>query len=69
MRRASSLPVFDQRDAPVFVADDEIGVAIAIPIERNGDDHLELHTKAGPEAPFTSRPAAYAGAVRVPTFS
>ena len=35
--------VFDERDAAVFVANDEIKVSVAIPIESGGRDHLDVH--------------------------
>ena len=35
--------VQQQRDAPVLVADDEVGMAVLVPVERDRDDHLQVH--------------------------
>ena len=35
--------VLDQRDATVLIADDQVEVSVGIPIERDGDDHFEVH--------------------------
>ena len=37
--------VSDQRDASVFVSDDQVGELIAVPIEGHRDDHLQIHPK------------------------
>jgi hypothetical protein len=39
--------VFHQRHATIFVADDEVEIAVAIPVDRNGDDHLQIHRERG----------------------
>ena len=39
--------VLQERHAAVFVADDEVDVAVLVPVERHGRDHLEVH-RQGP---------------------
>src|SRR5262245_24589900 len=35
--------VFDESDAAVFVADNQVMVAVFVPVEGDGNDHLEVH--------------------------
>jgi len=35
--------VLDERHAAVLVADDEVEVAVLVPINRHGRDHLQVH--------------------------
>ena len=35
--------VLDISHASVFVADDEVELAVLVPVKRDGGDHLEVH--------------------------
>ena len=43
MVRGGEAEAFDEGDAAVFVAGDEIVIAVLVPVEGDGDDHLEFH--------------------------
>ena len=56
--------VFHQGDSSVFVADDQIEIAVAIPVEGRRRDHLQIHHQRFAVARLAaSGPAAYSGSV------
>jgi hypothetical protein len=48
--------ILDQRDPAILIPDDQIEIAITIPVEGDRDDHLQIHRQRSSAEVFQSPP-------------